>query len=486
MSRPTRTEHEGKKVPGRRGRPRKDGCVSTNQRQEILTAAARLFSSQGFSRTSMSAISHEVGIDQSSIYYWFKSKDDILLGLLDQVAQRNHVLIERLDRVLPKDGEEDLFICAAAYAATYILCDLPFDFREVEALSLRRPNDVKKHLMGYERFYRAVYSVLERGIRKGVFRVDSPDLAVEVFFAQIEGAHHRHHLRRLNAWENTFCHVRSFSFDGTSTKADEARLAASAICLALCTDRNVEALFRELSLRGWVESLSHVELSMYYGKRAFEFGWESQCRMVLPDGLEGLTVLDAGCRRGKGVYKLSEKVGPTGRVIGVDWNASFIREAQEGVPQALERSGLASSNMEFYAVYPEDLHATGIEDASVDVVYGNSVLNLTFEPQAVLNECFRVLKPEGLLVLETVVADRERPESLLLAARGLGNCIQAAFSRDQLWEKLENAGFVEPEVVETFPIRPDQGSREDFKVPLITEDDKTSYFAQVLHLRKPR
>ena len=486
MSRLTRTEHEGKRAPGRRGRPRKDGCISTNQRQEILAAAVRLFSSQGCSRTSMSAISHEVGIDQSSIYYWFKSKDDIILGLLDQVAQNNRPLIERLDRVLPRDGEEDLFICALAYTSTYVLCDLPFDFREVEALALRRPKDVEEHLAGYERFYRAVYAALERGIRKGVFRVDSPDLAVEVFFAQMEGAHHRHHLRRLNAWENTFCHVRSFSFDGAPTRADEARLAAVAICLALGTDRKAQALFRELSLRGWLDSQSHIELAMYYGKRSFEFGRESLCRMVLPDDLEGLIVLDAGCRRGKGVYKLSEKVGPTGRVIGTDWNASFIREAQAGVPRALERSGLESNNMEFFTAYPEDLHAAGIEDASVDVAYGNAVLNLTFEPQEVLNELFRVLKPEGLLVLEIIVADRERPESLLRSARRLGNCVQAAFSREQLWKMLERAGFAEPEVVESLPVRPDQGSREDFKVPLAVENDKTSYCAQVLHLHKAR
>ena len=51
---------------------------------------------------------------------------------------------------------------------------------------------------------------------------------------------------------------------------------------------------------------------------------------------------------------------------------------------------------------------------------------------------------------------------------------------------LERAGFAEPEVVESLPVRPDQGSREDFKVPLAVENDKTSYCAQVLHLHKAR
>lgn len=473
------------KAPARRGRPRKDGCVSTNQRQEILAAASRLFCSQGYSCTSMSAISHEVGIDQSSIYYWFKSKDDILLGLLDQVRQSHYDLAHGLKNVLSKESEEDLFICSMAYASTFVLCNLPFDFREVEALSLRRPDDVKEYMESYDQFYRSVYDAFERGICKGVFRIDSPDLATEVFFAQIEGAQRRHHLRRMNSWENSFCHVRSFCCEETPTAADEARLAAVAVCLAVCTNNNVVGLFRELSLRGWLDSMSHIDLMLYYGHRSFEYGYESMCRMVLPDDLEGKTVLDAGCRRGKGAYKLSEKVGPTGHVIGVDWNAEYIREAKEGVPRALERSGFDRSNMEFFVVYPEDLSDTGIKDESVDLIYGNSSLNLTYEPVEVLKEMFRLLKPGGLLVLEIVVAERDRSESWIRSARRLGNCIQASFSRKRLRELLNEVGFAGPVVMEAFPVDPKQGSVPDAQTALVDENDDTRYCAEVLHLRKP-
>lgn len=424
-------------------------------------------------------------MDQSSIYYWFKNKDDILLALLARTVERNRGMIERLAEVLPRDGEEDLFICAMAYAATYVMCDLPYEFREVEALSLRRPDDVKSYLKDYGRTYRTVGRAIERGIRRGIFRVDSPEMAAEFFFAQVEGAQHRHHLRCLNAWEDTFTYVRSFAFERIPTKSDEARLAATTICLALCTERNVVRLFRELALRGWLECESHIELSLYYGKRTFEFGRESLCKMTLPDNLEGLTVLDAGCRRGKGAYKISQMVGPTGRVIGTNWNAEYIREAQAGVPRALERSGFAESNMEFSVVFPEDLHWAGIEDGTVDVVYANTALNLTFEPREVVNEFYRVLKPGGLLIQGLVVAEGEVSEPVVRAARRIGNCVQAAPSRKQAFEAFRDAGFQEPEIVESYPVRPDQGSRDGYRVPTVDFAEDAVFYEEVLHLRKP-
>lgn len=229
-----------------------------------------------------------------------------------------------------------------------------------------------------------------------------------------------------------------------------------------------------------------MNLEAYYAQLPREGGFVSKCRMALTDtSLEGKRVLDVGCRRGKGVFKLSDRVGAAGHVTGVDWRPEFLEEAREGAARALERSGLTESNMDFRAAFPEDLRATGIEDGSYDVVYVNNGITLFADPARAVREFARALVPGGMLILETVVRnDGEEDEPALTAAdieaaRAAGNSVEAARTITETLAWLEAAGFGEPTVAESFPVAPDGR-----QMPEGEATGSPLFMVKVLHTRK--
>lgn len=227
-------------------------------------------------------------------------------------------------------------------------------------------------------------------------------------------------------------------------------------------------------------------LAAYYRDARFEFGFSSLCKMTLPDNLLGKTVLDVGCRRGKGVFKLSARVGDTGRAIGVDWTPEHVAEATARMDRAWRDSGLARNNMEFYLGYPEDLLSCGIGDESIDVAFVNSVVNLAFDPSRVFVEIARVLRPGGLLICETVVASAERDLGVVDEARALGNSIQAALSRSAFEQLLADAGFGAPDYGEELPVAPSMGFKHSHQVKVAPSSENVDFTACVAHARKVR
>lgn len=230
------------------------------------------------------------------------------------------------------------------------------------------------------------------------------------------------------------------------------------------------------------KALDRAAMGEYYARAEFEYGFSSMCKMELPDDLEGKTVLDLCCRRGKGAYKLSDCVGADGRVIGVDWSPACIEEAKAGVADALKRSDAEGGEprIDFIVAYPEDLDAAGIEDASVDCVWVNSVLNLCFAPETVLSECARVLKPGGQLFCQTVVAGADRDERVVEEARVLGNAIQAAPSKDDFEAMLEDAGFNAPVYAQAEVVQPDLGYKVGHEAPVAPSDEEVTFASVVV------
>ena len=235
---------------------------------------------------------------------------------------------------------------------------------------------------------------------------------------------------------------------------------------------------------GLDNAMTDGQLEQYYDQMNREFGYASLCHMSLPAGLEGMTVLDVGCRRGKGVFKLSERVGASGHAIGVDWTAEHIAEAVDRMDRAAMETGLPSNNMEFHLAYPEDLLAAGLGDAVVDMVFVNSVLHLMCEPKRALAEMHRVLKPGGLLVCEVALADGPRDQAIVEAARGLGNSIQAAPWRIEFEECLEQMGFAVEVVEGPCPVEVSMGFMQGHEVPVAPSSEDVSFEAFVLHATK--
>lgn len=115
----------------------------------------------------------------------------------------------------------------------------------------------------------------------------------------------------------------------------------------------------------------------------------------------GETVLDLGSGSGFDALQAASMVGTTGTVIGVDMTPAMIEKAQDNARL------LSLSNVEFRTGF---LEALPLDDASVDVVISNGVVNLCPDKAAVLAEAFRVLKPGGRMQLSDIVVAHAVPD----------------------------------------------------------------------------
>ena len=226
------------------------------------------------------------------------------------------------------------------------------------------------------------------------------------------------------------------------------------------------------------------DIDGYYHDREHEFGFASMSRMTLPS-MKGQRVLNVCCRRGKGVFKMSAMVGKKGRVIGVDWSPSYIDEAKVDSERAWRKNHLKETNMEFHVAYPEDLMEAGIGNNSVDMVYINNVMTLLYDQEKAIQEFYRVLKPGGLLVCETIFSDKERDDEVVRKARAIGNSIQAGRTKEELFALLSAAGFGEPEVVDEFEVAADQGFKANRTVEVVESDEDVTFSAVAINVRKP-
>ena len=176
------------------------------------------------------------------------------------------------------------------------------------------------------------------------------------------------------------------------------------------------------------------------------------CGSPIPSALEGATVLDLGCGSGRDSYVLSQLVGPTGRVIGVDMTAEQLEVARRHIDYHTARFGYERPNVEFHQGYIEDLAALGIEDASVDLVVSNCVINLSAAKDKVFAEVHRVLKPGGELYFSDVFTGRRVPEPLQRDDVLLGECLGGALYIEDFRRLLQQVGFADYRTVSRSPI----------------------------------
>jgi SAM-dependent methyltransferase len=159
----------------------------------------------------------------------------------------------------------------------------------------------------------------------------------------------------------------------------------------------------------------------------------------------GETVLDLGSGAGFDCFLAANRVGPNGRVIGVDMTPEMIAKARRGA------SAGGYANVEFRLGDIEDLP---VDDGEVDLVVSNCVISLAPDKAKVFTEAFRVLKSGGRLAVSDTLRTREMPEDVKEAIGPYLSCLPGGVMKDDYVATVKSAGFSEFEIVQetVFPV----------------------------------
>jgi arsenite methyltransferase len=158
---------------------------------------------------------------------------------------------------------------------------------------------------------------------------------------------------------------------------------------------------------------------------------------ALTDLREGETVLDLGSGGGIDVLLSARRVGPRGRVYGVDMTDEMLALARDNQ----RRAGV--DNVEFLK---GEIEQIPLPDASVDVVISNCVINLSSDKARVLREAYRVLKPGGRLAVSDVIIRGEVPAALRRSVELWVGCVAGALQENEYRRFLADAGFTDIDV----------------------------------------
>lgn len=190
------------------------------------------------------------------------------------------------------------------------------------------------------------------------------------------------------------------------------------------------------------------------GEVASNLGYDSVDLHLLPDGanlglgcgaplehlglMSGETVLDLGSGAGIDALIAARKVGPEGKVIGVDMTPEMLTAARKNAEAA------GAQQVDFREGRLESLP---VDDASVDAVTSNCVINLVPDKALVFSEIARVLRPGGRLVVSDIVLDGDLPEAIRDNVLAYVGCVAGAERRERYFAMLEDVGLGEVEVL---------------------------------------
>src|SRR5438045_2101329 len=151
----------------------------------------------------------------------------------------------------------------------------------------------------------------------------------------------------------------------------------------------------------------------------------------------GETVLDLGSGGGIDVLLSAKRVGPGGKVYGLDMTDEMLALARDNQRKA------GATNVEFLKGTIESIP---LPDNSVDVIISNCVINLASDKDAVLRESFRVLKPGGQFAVSDVVVRGDVPADIRRSMELWVGCIAGALEEQDYAAKLRAAGFADVDV----------------------------------------
>ncbi|MFB3889116.1 MAG: arsenite methyltransferase [Candidatus Bathyarchaeia archaeon] len=216
-------------------------------------------------------------------------------------------------------------------------------------------------------------------------------------------------------------------------KTKGSNCASSASCCSTPTDAQVSKM------------IGYTEQEMSQVPEGANLGLGCGNPTALASLKEGERVLDLGSGAGFDCFLAAKRVGSKGKVIGVDMTHEMLDKAR-----ANARKG-KYTNVEFRLGEIENLP---VADNSVDVIISNCVINLAPNKKRVFEEAFRVLSPNGRLMVSDIVLLKELPKAVQENVEAYAGCISGAEIKDKYLDLIRKAGFRKVEILQekTYPL----------------------------------
>lgn len=160
---------------------------------------------------------------------------------------------------------------------------------------------------------------------------------------------------------------------------------------------------------------------------------------------EGEIVLDIGSGAGMDSILAAQKVGPSGKVIGLDMTPAMIEKARENI----KMSGF--TNVE---IRQGDMEDMPLEDSSIDIIISNCVINLAPDKKKVFQEAYRVLKKGGRVSISDIVT-HDLPGELRKNKTAWSSCLGGAIEEEEYISFMKEAGFQKIKVDSRYTFDPD-------------------------------
>jgi arsenite methyltransferase len=158
------------------------------------------------------------------------------------------------------------------------------------------------------------------------------------------------------------------------------------------------------------------------------------------DVREGETIVDLGSGAGIDVFLSANKVGGSGKVIGIDMTDEMLEKARKNAKEN------GYTNVEFRKGDIEK--RIPIEDNSVDLVISNCVINMTTDKVSTFKEIYRILKQgQGRMVISDLVTDKEVHKDSIDSEKW-SSCIDGALTKEHYIKSIKKAGFTNIEVLD--------------------------------------
>ncbi len=244
-----------------------------------------------------------------------------------------------------------------------------------------------------------------------------------------------------------------------------AKIAAGGSCCSSAPITNCcgqEDLAKEIS-----SSIGYSPKDMDKAPEGSNLGLGCGNPIALASLKKGEVVLDLGSGAGFDCFLAADRVGPEGKVIGVDMTPEMLEKARENA----QKDNYA--NIEFRLGEIENLP---VADGSVDIIISNCVINLSPDKGSVFSEAFRVLKPGGRIMVSDIVLTKELPDNIKDNVSAYVGCISGAIIKEDYLSAIEKAGFTDVKVLDEV----------SFPINYIVSDDKAVIIKNDLGLDKDK